>query len=143
VHFDEAKARALATRQSIPLPKSIKVVEATSAVPRKAAEFLGAWGGDGRWGSGGRQMILLVTYVDNTGTVYGNICFGPPTARTSTQDPANYWAFAGKIADDNLRFDSPNGQWKYEFKILPENIMVGRLENPAHAHFTINIERIQ
>jgi class 3 adenylate cyclase len=141
-HVNEANVHALAAKQSIPLPQTIRFVEPASAVPKKSAEYIGAWGGDRRWGNGGRQTILLVTYIDEAGAASGVICFGPPTAHTLDQHPANYFAFTGTITRDGLKFETANGKWKYEFKLRPDGIMEGHLDTPANTHPTISIERI-
>ena len=140
--FNEANVRALAAQQNIPLPRTIHIVEPSAAAPKKVTEYLGAWGGDRRWGSRGRQMILFVTNVDETGKATGIASFGPPTPYTINQNPANFWSFTGTIRDSDLKFESANGKFKYEFRIMPDGVMEGHLETPINTHPTITIERI-
>jgi class 3 adenylate cyclase len=140
--IDETKLRGLAGQLSLPLPRTVHLVEPLADVPKKSSEFLGAWGGDRRWGGRGRQMILVVTYVAASGEATGIISFGPPTPFTDNQRPANYWVFNGTIRDDDLKFVSPDGQYKYQFRIMPDGIMQGRLETPSNRHPQISIERI-
>ena len=140
--IDETKLRGLAGQLNLPLPRTVHLVEPLAGVPKKSSEFLGAWGGDRRWGGRGRQMILVVTYVAASGEATGIISFGPPTPFTDNQRPANYWVFTGTIHDDGLNFASPDGQYKYQFHIMPDGIMQGRLETPNNKHPQISIERI-
>jgi class 3 adenylate cyclase len=140
--LNEAKIRALAEQLNLPLPRHIQIVEPSSSVPKIITGYLGAWGSDRRWGGRGRHMMLLVTAVDETGAATGILSFGPPTPYTFNQNPANYWPFSGKIAENQLHFRSPNGQLAYHFKILPDGIMEGLLEAPNNRHPSIAIERI-
>jgi adenylate cyclase len=140
--FNDAKVRALAGEFSIPLPQTIRVVEPSSDVSTKLADYLGAWGGDRRWGGRGRHMILLVTHVDPGGKATGIISFGPPTPTTYNQSPANYWTFTATFADEELKFLSPDGKWTYRFRIMPDGIMQGRLVNPDNHPSMISVERI-
>jgi class 3 adenylate cyclase len=142
VHLNETGVRALAEQQNIPLPRTIRILEPSSAVSKKTTEYLGAWGGDRRWGGRGRQMILLVTNIDAVGTATGIYAFGPPTPYTYNQSPAHYWAFTGKISENDLKFESPDGQWKYQFKLMPDGIMQGLADSPKETHPNISIERI-
>ncbi|HSJ40692.1 MAG TPA: hypothetical protein VK955_06525, partial [Xanthobacteraceae bacterium] len=142
VRVNEAKVRALAADLKIPLPQTIRVVEPSSDVSKKLVDYLGAWGGDRRWGSRGRQMILLVTHVDSAGNATGIVSFGPPTPTTYNQNPANYWTFTGTIAEEELKFLSPDGKWTYRFRIMPDGIMQGRLVNPDNHPSNISVERL-
>jgi adenylate cyclase len=140
--FDETKVRTLAGQFDIPLPQSIRIVAPSPDVPKKSADYLGAWGGDRRWGGRGRHMILLVTYVDTAGMATGIVAFGPPTPTTYNQNPANYWTFSGAFTEEELKFLSPDGKWTYRFKIMPDGIMQGRLVNPDNRPSNISFERI-
>lgn len=42
-----------------------------------------------------------------------------------------YVAFAGTLTDENLKFETRGGYYKYEFKLRPDGIMEGRLATPA------------
>jgi class 3 adenylate cyclase len=138
-YFNETKLRALAAHESIPLPHTIDIVEPAASLPKAQADFLGAWGGDRRWGGRGRQIILLVTSVDAEGKADGVIAYGPPTRRR--QSPANYLAFVGTLTGGELKFET-HRHFKYQFKLRPDGLMEGRLETPDHRHPTITIERL-
>jgi class 3 adenylate cyclase len=140
--FDETRLRALADKQSIPVPHTIHIVEPAASIAKADADFLGAWGGDQRWGRRGRHIILLVTYIDGKGAASGIICLGPPTPQTSNQRPAHYFPFNGAINGHELKFERLHGRFKYQFKLRPDGIMEGRLELPNHRRPTITIERI-
>ena len=49
IRFDEAKVRALAAKQEIPLPRNLTVAAPAATVPARLTGYLGAWGGDRRW----------------------------------------------------------------------------------------------
>jgi class 3 adenylate cyclase len=141
LRYDEARLRTLAEKESIPLPRMIHIVEPSSAVSKTHADYLGAWGGEQRWGNGGRHVILLVTYIDDAGKANGVVAIGPPTERTG-QAPANYIPFTGTLTGDELKFETLHGKFKYQFKLRPDGIMEGQLETPNHKHPTITIERL-
>jgi class 3 adenylate cyclase len=140
--LNESKLRAVAADLSIPLPQSIRILEPSPDVPKKSAEYLGAWGGDRRWGGRGRHMILLVTYVEPSGKATGLVAFGPPTPTTYNQNPPNYWAFTGTLSEEDLSFPSPDGQWTYRFRIMPDGIMQGHLRRPDNRNSNVSFERI-
>jgi class 3 adenylate cyclase len=140
--FDEAKVRALAAKQSVPLPQKIKLATPPPEVRKQLAEYLGAYGGDRRWGGGGRQVVLIVTGVDNSGVAYGIFAQGPPTPRTFNQNPAHYVSFEGTITDSGLKFEPSGGRWKYQFKLMPGGVMIGNADGPENRHPTIVIERV-
>jgi Caspase domain len=142
VRFNEAKVRALATKQGVPLPETLGVIPPSSTVPKKAVEYLGAWGGAQRWGGGGRQMLLVVTNIDESGSAIGVLSEGPPTPNTFNQNPAHYVAFEGTITDNGLSFAAYRGTWNYRFKIRPDGMMDGQTDGPQNHHPTITIERI-
>ena len=139
--FDEVKVRALAEKQSVPLPQKIKLATPPPEVRKQLAEYLGAYGGERRWGGGGRQVILIVTGVENSGAAYGIFAQGPPTPRTYNQNPAHYVSFEGKITDSGLKFEPSGGRWKYQFKLMPGGVMIGNSDGPEDRHPTIVIER--
>ena len=93
-------------------------------------------------GGRGRQIILLITYIDGKGSASGLICLGPPTPHTPNQHPANYFPFTGTIGGHELKFEHLHGKFKYQFTLRPDGIMEGRLELPNHRRPTITIERI-
>jgi class 3 adenylate cyclase len=142
VRLNEAKLRALAADLKIPLPQTIRIVEPAADVPKNLAGYLGAWGGDRRWGGRGRHMILLITYVDSAGKTTGIVAFGPPTPTTYDQNPPNYWTFTGTLADEELKFLSPDEKWTYRFRIMPDGMMQGRLMNPDNRPSNISFERV-
>src|SRR5262249_46690406 len=76
-HFADAKVRALAASQSIPLRPALKILEPASSVPASMTDYLGAWGGDRRWPRGGRQAMLIIESVANTGVARGVYAHGP------------------------------------------------------------------
>ena len=140
--LDEGKVRALAEQQSIPLPPTIRLIAPSAAVPAKVADYMGAWGGEHRWNSVGRNSILLVTHIDEAGTAIGIFASGPPNERTFDQFPANFRPFTGTITDDGLKFELAGGNWKYAFKLRPDGVMQGLAEGPRNTRPVIAIGRI-
>jgi hypothetical protein len=106
---NEAKLRALAQSQGIPLPQRIVYVTPQSTTPPELADYFGAWGGDDRWHGNGRQIILVVTSIDNSGHARGFIANGPPNRFTESQYPANLGFFNGVINRNGLNFATSFG----------------------------------
>jgi class 3 adenylate cyclase len=142
--FDEAKVRALAASQSIPLPPALKVLAPASTVPANITDYLGAWGGDRRWRRGGRQAILIVESLDSAGVALGVYAHGAPANPTTVNRPARFGAFAGSITDNGLSFAW--GPSKYLFKIMPDGSMWGKWEpggDQGQFDLTITLQRIE
>jgi class 3 adenylate cyclase len=144
-HFDEAKVRALAASQGIPLPLALRILAPAPAVPGKLVDYLGAWGGDRRWNRGGRQAMLVIESVDGSGTVLGVYAQGPPADQNAVnQPPARHAAFVGSITDKGLSFAW--GPAKYTFNVMPDGTMWGKREagrDQARFDLTITLERIE
>jgi class 3 adenylate cyclase len=145
VRFDEAKVRALAERQSIPLPPQLKVFAAPATVPPAFAGYLGAWGGDQRWGGRGRQVILVVESVDEAGTAIGIYAHGvPSTTNAVTEKSARFVPFAATINDKGLHFVW--GASNYTFRPMPDGSMWGQLDatnERGHVNLSILLQRIE
>jgi hypothetical protein len=144
-HFNDAKVRALAASQGIPLPPVLKILAPAPTVPAKVVEYLGAWGGDRRWNRGGRQAMLVVESVDSSGTALGVYAQGPPANPVgSNPPPARHAAFVGSITDKGLAFTW--GPAKYTFNVMPDGTMWGKREagnEQARFDLTITLERIE
>ena len=143
--FDGAKVRALATSQSIPLPRTLRVLVPAANVPARVADYLGAWGGDRRWNDRGRQAILVVESVDDGGLALGYYAQGlPQVTTTATQNSARYTPFAATITESGLHFMW--GQAKYIFTRMPDGAMLGQLDSTnekGHFDLTITLNRIE
>jgi class 3 adenylate cyclase len=143
--FDDARLRALAGSQNIPLPPSIRIITPAGAVPPLRASYLGAWGGDQTWNGVGRHSILVVESIDPSGTALGVLAFGPPLDPSAPdQRPARYRSVAGSITDDGFAFDI--GNIKYTFKSTADGLMWGHLQGPngrGTAEMSITFERIE
>jgi adenylate cyclase len=126
-NFDEAKVRALAASQNIPLPPTLRVMAPAASVLAPRAAYVGAWGGDERWNGTGRQTMLVIESIDPSGTALGVIAFGPaPDSKAPDQRPARYRSVAGLISDDGLVFDLAN--IKYTFKSTSDGLMWGHMQ---------------
>jgi adenylate cyclase len=145
LRFDGEKVRALAAKQSIPLPKNLKVLVPAGNVPANLAGYLGAWGGDKRWTERGRQAILIVESIDETGTALGFYAQGVPLVTNEvTQSSARFTPFASAVTDKGLHFVW--GQAKYTFRLMPDGSMFGELDTTnsrGHFNLSITLDRIE
>jgi class 3 adenylate cyclase len=142
--FNDAKIRALAASQNIPLPPTLKIKAPAAAVPARWAGYLGAWGGDEGWNGNGRHVILVIESVDESGTALGTLAQGPPPGtNTPDQRPARYRSVAGTITDAGLDFTLANA--KFSFKDTSDGLMWGRQTTGERGNFilTITLERIE
>jgi adenylate cyclase len=145
-NFDEAKVRALAASQNIPLPPTLRVMAAAASVPALHAAYVGGWGGDERWNGTGRQSMLVVESIDPSGTALGVLAFGPALdSKAPDQRPSRYRSIAGSISDEGLVFDI--GNIKYTFKSTSDGLMWGHmfatLERGGTVDMSITIARIK
>jgi class 3 adenylate cyclase len=141
--LDEAKVRALAASQNIPLPTTLKLKMPATTVPVRMAGYLGAWGSDQGWNGTGRRIILVIESVDESGTALGVFAQGPaPDASFPDQRPARYRSIAGSITDAGLAFDLPGA--KYTFRDTADGLMWGRWQaERGNGNLTITLERIE
>jgi adenylate cyclase len=142
--FDDTKVRALAASQNIPLPPSLKVMAAAPALPPALAGYLGAWGGDQRWNGNGRQIVLVIESIDESGTTLGTLGIGPSLDPSSPdRRPARYRSIAGTITDEGLTFAL--GGARFTFRDTADGLMWGRwqpqIEHP-NVQLTITLQRI-
>ena len=145
LRFDGEKVRALAASEAIPLPRNLKVLVPAANVPQNLAGYLGAWGGDKRWSVRGRQAILIVESVDETGTALGFYAHSVPLVPNAvTQNSARFVPFASTITDKGLHFVW--GQAKYTFRVMPDGSMFGEVDTTnsrGHFNFSITLDRIE
>jgi adenylate cyclase len=142
--FDETKVRALAERQSIPLPPNIKVQAPPASMPANLSGYLGAWGGDKRWNNGGRPAILIVESVDQVGIARGVYAVGSPLAANANQNPPHHVRFAGNITDKGLRFTL--GPSTFTFMLTPDGAMWGQWDQNTETRrsdLAITLQRIE
>ena len=143
--YDDAKVRALAASQGIPLPPVLRILAPAPTVPSRLADYLGAWGGERRWNRGGRQAMLVVESVDSAGTALGVYAQGPAANPLGVNPPpARHAAFVGAITDKGLTFTW--GPANYTFNVMPDGTMWGKREaanGQGRFDFTITLERIE
>jgi hypothetical protein len=141
--FDDAKVRALAASQSIPLPPTLKIMTPAATVPARLAGYLGAWGGDQGWNGVGRRVILVVESIDETGTAVGILGQGPPPDNVPDQRPARYRSVAGTITEAGLIFML--GGATFTFKDTADGLMWGHAQMPGErkAEMSITLERLE
>jgi adenylate cyclase len=140
----EAKIRALATSQNIPLPPTLKIMAPAPALPPAIAGYLGAWGGDQGWNGTGRQIMLVIESIDESGTALGVLGIGPALdPNNADRRPARYRSFAGSITDTGLTFSL--GVAKYTFRDTADGLMWGRWQPQGerpNVELSITLQRI-
>jgi class 3 adenylate cyclase len=141
--LNEMRVRDFAAQQNIPLPDKLSLQIPPNTVPKKLADYVGVWGGEGRWNGLGRQIMLIITNVSEPPTVVGFLANGPPNARTSNQSPAAYRPFTGTITDNGLSFELFGGKWHYAFKMRPDGLLEGHLKGPDDLQASIAVGRIE
>jgi adenylate cyclase len=138
--FDGEKLRALAEKQAIPLPNNLKVLVPPASVPAHLADYLGAWGGERRWADKGRNAILIVESVDDSGTALGFYAHSVPLVpNPTTQTSARFIPFAATLTDAGLHFVWR--QSKYTFHLRPDGrAMFGEVDSTnSRGHFNLSI----
>jgi hypothetical protein len=86
-----------------------------SDVPDDFKPFLGVW--VSRIGNGngsGRQIMLIVSHIDEDGVASGYLVFGPSTALAWFQGPSTFKAFKTNITDDAMRIQLLRQNKPYE-----------------------------
>ncbi len=144
VSLDEAKVRAFASGQSIPLPAPLKLIVPAETVPPAVTSYLGVWGSEQGWNGVGRHIILVVESVDETGAALCVLAQGPPPdAKNPDQRPARFRAIAGAITDTGLVFELAGST--YTFRSTTNGMLWGHLDPPAERNGGLNISlnRIQ
>jgi len=145
VRFDGEKVRVLAEKQAIPLPRNLKVLAPATNVPANLAGYLGAWGGDKRWNERGRQAMLIVESIDESGTALGFYAHGVPLVPNEvTQNSARFTPFAAMVTERGLHFVW--GQSKYTFRLMPDGSMLGELDSTnsrGHFNLSMTLHRIE
>lgn len=147
--FSESYVRGLAARYQIPLPLGAAIVPspAASGVPAAVAGYLGAWGGDRRWGGQGRQSMVIVTNVDSVGNAAGILALGPPNEHTYGHSAARWTLFRGRIDRDGLKF-TLWGTYNYVFSVAAPTAatMFGQVDGVSPGrrplHTSIVLERL-
>jgi hypothetical protein len=134
-----------AAARSIPLPPDLQI-EPPAGVPQDLAQFIGAWGGDNRWNSAGRQMILVVTSIVASGQALLVIGSGPPNANTYDQKSASWWRALAQIQGRAIEWE--RGGFRYKFTLVGNHELFGEMsETVAHpkpfGRSTITISRIR
>jgi hypothetical protein len=145
LRFDGEKVRALADKQGIPLPKTLKVLVPPATVPLALAKYLGAWGGDRRWSQNGRTAMLIVESIDEGGTVLGFYGHSVPLVPNEvTQNSARFTPFAATLTEQGLHFVWR--QSKYTFRMMPDGSMLGELDSTnsrGHFNLSLSLDRIE
>jgi adenylate cyclase len=142
--IDEAKVRAFASSQAIPLPPALKIMVPGATVPPNVTSYLGVWGGEQGWNGNGRHIMLLVESVDETGAALCVLAQGPPPdAKNPDQRPGRFRAIAGLITDAGLVFALAGAT--FTFRSTTNGMLWGHLDPPAERNGGLNISlsRIQ
>ena len=117
-----------------------------ASVPAHLADYLGAWGGERRWTANGRQVMLIVESIDESGTALGFFAHSALLVPNPlSQNSARFTPFAATVNENGLHFVW--GQSKYTFHLRPDGgAMFGELDttNPrGHFNYSIVLDRIE
>ena len=111
-------------------------------VPPAIRRFVGAWASRMGFEGRGRQAMLLVTDVASDGTFLGYVIIGPPTKFSSSQTPAWYDDFAGRMSDGTLQFEARKSPFRAKFSgkgsIILQAIDHGNGKKPQTVSIVLN-----
>jgi uncharacterized caspase-like protein len=137
---DAQRVAALASQHQIPLPQ-FRINRPDAKVSPDVRKFVGVWATKVAFGGGrGRQTMIIITDVDADRRVSGHWAFGPPTAASLDQNPANSFAFSGRIEGDTLRFDNRIATWVVKFTV-GDNLHVAQERKDGRTP-TANLEAV-
>ena len=140
--FNEAAVRRLAEKQKVPLPSQLAVNFPSHTTPDRLMAYLGAWGADQGWNGKGRNTIVVIEEIDDSGVATGIVANGPPTPSSPNKAVAAYTGFTSPVTADGISLDK--GQLHFKFKVAG-NLMLGDSQGkigPRDVHFRITLERI-
>jgi len=121
--------RSAAASNGVELPNVLEFHQPAAEVPDKFASYLGAWSSGGeRWSGRGRRVILLIESIRENGEASGELAVSGPNQFTSTQHPAYYRPFSGKISDLGLHFSFSSGSFLFWFHMESADTIFGELE---------------
>jgi hypothetical protein len=125
------------------LPATLIVNVPSPTAPARFADYLGAWGGDEGWSGAGRNAILVVEDIDETGKATGVFAQGPPTAFSPIRVAAGFSTFTAPVTNDGLTFT--RAQLTFTFKRAPGNLMLGHSQGKVDqqpVEFSITLQPI-
>lgn len=121
--------RSAAAAAGVALPETLEFQQPSANVPDNFASYLGAWSSGGeRWSGRGRRVILLIESINENGEASGQLGESGPNPFTSTQHPAYYRPFSGKIGDLGLHFSFSSGSFLFWFHMESADQIYGELE---------------
>lgn len=119
--FTEADARrvaAIAADKQLPLP-AFQIIEPARDAPKGLRRFVGVWVSDTGWPNSNRQLMLIVTRVDQDGFAIGYAVDGPPQPLSHVQSPAGFHSFRARISGPLLSYGNEYDERVVSF--TPEN----------------------
>src|SRR5262249_33753781 len=99
----------IAANKQLPLP-AFQIREPVDGVPKSFRRFLGIWVSDTGWTMSNRQLMLIVTQVDQNGGAVGYTVDWPPQPKSPVQTPASFHVFQARISGDSLFYDTDYGR---------------------------------
>jgi caspase domain-containing protein len=133
---DRARIRAFAAKHEIPVPPLEIKTASTRSVPAPASSWLGVWGSEGRWGGGGRMILLAITETDAAGGLKGHYMFGPPGPSSWLKSPAGRTGLTLKPDGNLIRFHSGN---PITFELMSDGTIYGTTTNASGNKSTAKI----
>ena len=125
---DEALIASVAASKKFNLPAfQINAIEPD--VSANFRRFVGIWVSKVGNGGNGRQIMVIVTHVDQTGLVSGFYAWGPPNEATWNQNPASFVSFRSPVRGDGFQFLSANGKQTNRLKLLGDGRLTYQAEN--------------
>ncbi|MBI3514761.1 MAG: hypothetical protein HY060_11970, partial [Proteobacteria bacterium] len=141
---DVAAVRAAAAAREIKLPEKIAFVSPGPEASREAVVLLGAWGGDDRWGGGGRQALLVIEEIKPSGIVRGIFAEGPPGQTSYDQAAGAYFGrIEATLRDGGVEWTTRAGFF-YRFALAPGgDRLAGMHRTPPTHKVPNNVGRIE
>ena len=119
------RVATIAADKQLPLP-AIRILEPAHDVPKGIRRFVGVWVSDKGWPNSNRQLMLIVTHVDQEGFAVGYAVDGPPQPLSHIQSPAGFNHFRARISGASLSYGGEHDQRVISF--TAENRVVFRKE---------------
>jgi hypothetical protein len=114
---DIERIRASALKDQLARMPQFQIEGQDGNLPSKLRRFVGVWASEVGFNGGlGRHGMLIVAKVDASGRAQGFYVWGSPGPKDRRPEfPAGYVDFLGKIAGDQLTFETPRSQFTVRY----------------------------
>jgi len=132
---DARALRVAADARRIPLPKDLSIDAPAADLPNELARYLGAWGGDDRWGGRGKQAMLIVEEVKPAGIVRCIYAEGPLRKADGSEEEGAFARVDAVVRDGGIEWTSRRTGTRFRFVLADDaDRMQGRLQTSAEAN---------